>query len=63
MLLVEKYQIHNKSLKENLNEQMIMREQQFEQINEYQTVNDELNKKIIALKTEIEVIHDNKVKQ
>ena len=40
-----------------------MREQQFEQINEYQTVNDELNKKIIALKTEIEVIHDNKVKQ
>ena len=61
MLLVEKYQIHNRSLKETLDEQLLIREQQSEQMKEYQNVNDELNEKIIGLQTEIESIKAAKV--
>ena len=61
MLLVEKYQIHNKSLKETLDAQMIIKEQQTEQMKEYKLVNDELNKKVIELQTQIESMNTPKV--
>mmetsp|Transcript_29902 Transcript_29902/g.48704 ORF Transcript_29902/g.48704 Transcript_29902/m.48704 type:complete len:520 (+) Transcript_29902:46-1605(+) len=55
MLLVEKYQIHNKSLKESLNEQLILSEQQQSQMQEQQLVNDELDRKLAELQNKVEV--------
>jgi len=62
MGLVEKYQIHNKSLKESLNKLLTINEQQQEQLKETEKVKGELNRKIIRLQSQIKYLKTHKPK-